>query len=149
MASDRLRAASGEQGEAAEMDMSPMIDMVFLLLLFFLVVSNPKTIKIDEKVKPPVASNGSAAETIHGKIVINIHEDGSFYAEDKKQTFENRDLLAEYLEEEKEKIKALGYVPELHIRADKGAEFKFCQRAIKAGATAGIDRLAYGAFNKE
>jgi len=149
MASDRLRSVNKEEGEAAEMDMSPMIDMVFLLLLFFLVVSNPKTIQIDEQVKPPVASNGSAADTIHGKIVINIREDGTFLAEDRKQTFENRDLLAEYLEEEKEKIKAIGHVPELHIRADKGAEFKFCQRAIKAGAIAGIDRLAYGAFNKE
>ena len=58
MASNKLRAASQDHGEAAEMDMSPMIDMVFLLLLFFLVVSNPKTIKIDAEVKPPVAKYG-------------------------------------------------------------------------------------------
>ena len=55
MATDRLRAVNKDDGEPAEMDMSPMIDMVFLLLLFFLVVSNPKTIKIDPNLTPSVA----------------------------------------------------------------------------------------------
>lgn len=149
MASDRLRAASKEQGENAEMDMSPMIDMVFLLLLFFLVVSNPRTIKIDQDVQPPVASNGQAAKTVHGKIVVNIREDGLFLAEDTNLTFENKELLSEYIGIEKEKIKAVGNTPVLHIRADKRADFKYCQRVIKAGAAAGVDQLAYGAFNKE
>ena len=130
------------------MDMSPMIDMVFLLLLFFLVVSSPKTIQIDAKVEPPVASNGSAAPTVHGKIVVNIREDGTFLAEDTNITFETKELLKDYIEEEKKKIKAVGHTPVLHIRADKRADFKFCQRVIKAGAAAGVDQLAYGAFNK-
>jgi biopolymer transport protein ExbD len=149
MASNKLRAVNKEEGESAEMDMSPMIDMVFLLLLFFLVVSNPRTIKIDQDVQPPVASNGQAAKTVHGKIVVNIRNDGLFLAEDTNLTFANKELLAEYIEAEKDKIKAVGNTPVLHIRADKRAEFKYCQRVIKAGAMAGVDQLAYGAFNKE
>ncbi len=149
MASDRLRAVSKEQGENAEMDMSPMIDMVFLLLLFFLVVSNPRTIKIDQDVQPPVASNGAPAPTVHGKIVVNIREDGLFLAEDTNLTFANKELLSEYIAKEKDKIKAVGNTPVLHIRADKRADFKYCQRVIKAGAAAGVKQLAYGAYNKE
>ena len=57
MASDKLRSANAASEEQDKMDMSPMIDMVFLLLLFFLVVSNPKTIKIDPRLEPPVALN--------------------------------------------------------------------------------------------
>ncbi|MDB4620262.1 biopolymer transporter ExbD, partial [Akkermansiaceae bacterium] len=60
MASNRLRAVNAGDDEEGKMDMSPMIDMVFLLLLFFLVVSNPKTIKIDPNVNPVIAS---AAQT--------------------------------------------------------------------------------------
>jgi len=149
MASNRLREASREQGEPAEMDMSPMIDMVFLLLLFFLVVSNPKTIQIDAEVQPPVANNGQAAKSVHGKIVINIREDGTFLAEDLKTRFDGIDDLKEYIEGEKDTIKAVGNSPVLHIRADKRADFKYCQRVIKAGAAAGVDQLAYGAYNKE
>lgn len=148
MASDRLRSVNEDQGEPAEMDMSPMIDMVFLLLLFFLVVSNPKTIKIDPNVQPPVAANGQAAKSLHGKIVINIDKDGGFLAEDLKTRFDGIDDLKDYLEKEKDRVKGLGKTPVLHIRGDKRADFKFCQRVIKAGAAAGIDSLAYGAYNK-
>jgi len=123
--------------------------MVFLLLLFFLVVSSPKTIKIDTQVQPPVASNGQAAKTVHGKIVVNIRNDGMFLAEDTTTEFATKELLKEYIEEAKEQIKSKGHTPVLHIRADKRADFKYCQRVIKAGAAAGVDQLAYGAFNKE
>ena len=148
MASNRLREVNKNQGESAKMDMSPMIDMVFLLLLFFLVVSHPKTIKIDPRVRPPVADQGQAAKSLHGKIVINIREDGTFLAEDLVTQFDGLTELTEYLKDEKDKVSAIGNTPVLHIRADKGAEFKYCQRLIKAGAAAGIDQLAYGAYNK-
>ena len=108
-----------------------------------------QSIKIDQDVQPPVASNGQPAATVHGKIVVNIRNDGMFLAEDTNITFANKDLLAEYIEEEKDKIKAVGNTPVLHIRADKRVDFKYCQRVIKAGAMAGVDQLAYGAYNKD
>ena len=150
MASNKLRAASQDHGEAAEMDMSPMIDMVFLLLLFFLVVSNPKTIKIDAEVKPPVAKYGGTPETVRGKIVINVYKDGSFKDESQEKTFDGDDLapLTEYIKEQKEEIKLTGNTPILHIRADKRVEFKHCQRVIKAGGDAGVQQLAYASLNK-
>lgn len=148
MASNRLRAVSQEQGEDAEMDMSPMIDMVFLLLLFFLVVSNPKTIKIDLALEPPVAVNAQAADSVNGKIVMNIHEDGSYWAEDLETKLEDELGLVQHLQAEVEKVRANGYIPVLHIRADKGTEFANTRRLIRAGAEAGIELLAYGAFNK-
>ncbi len=147
MASDRLRQASREVGEPAEMDMSPMIDMVFLLLLFFLVVSNPKTIKIDPTVKPPVAKYAGAADTLDGKIVINIHNDGSYSSEGGQKLAEG-DQLLEYLKKEKDKVKSEGHEPVLHIRADAKGAFKLCQKVMKSGSKAGIQLMAHGAYNK-
>ena len=149
MASDRLRAVSKEQGEAAEMDMSPMIDMVFLLLLFFLVVSNPKTIKIDPDLTPAVASNSQAAPTVNGKIVVNVRKDGDFAKEDATTIMPDIAALREYLKERKEQQDGTGYEPVLHIRADKDIQFKYVQRVIKAGADVGIKKVAYAAFNKK
>jgi len=130
------------------MDMSPMIDMVFLLLLFFLVVSNPKTIQIDNRLVPPIADGAQAAKSIHGKIVMNIHKDGTFYAEDMKTQFDDKEGMIGYLTKEKERIKAKGNTPVLHIRADKGVDFSYCRQVVRAGAAAGVDQVAYGAFNK-
>jgi biopolymer transport protein ExbD len=149
MASNRLRAVNKDQGEEAEMDMSPMIDMVFLLLLFFLVVSNPKTIKIDPNLDPSVAKNAQAAETKKGKIVVNVRNNGNFVEEDTKTIMNDVAAVEEYLKKRIDEVKATGQEPTLHIRADKGVEFKFVQRVIKAGATVGLKQAAYAAFNKE
>ena len=62
MASSKLQSAMEEQGDDARMDMSPMIDMVFLLLIFFMVASRMVTVKVDDKIKPPVADESSARQ---------------------------------------------------------------------------------------
>ena len=115
MATDRLRAVNKDDGEPAEMDMSPMIDMVFLLLLFFLVVSNPKTIKIDPNLTPSVAENAQAAKTKNGKIVVNVRDNGDFVKEDTKSLMADGAALREYLKAEKERVESKGNEPVLHL----------------------------------
>ncbi len=130
--------------------MSPMIDMVFLLLLFFLVVSNPRTIKIDPEVEPPIAENAKPVEIKHGKIVINIHEDGSFRGESfNTLEFNTEEQLEDYIKKEKDQIDAQGYTPRLHIRGDQDAVFRHCRRVIRSGARAGVDQVVFGAYTNE
>ena len=131
------------------MDMSPMIDMVFLLLLFFLVVSNPKTIKIDPSLKPPIADAAKTAKSKHGKIVVNIHNSGDFYAEDTITRFDTKEDLIDYIKKEKDIIDGRGITPVLHIRGDSTAEFKYCRQVIRSGAAAGVNQVAFGAFKKQ
>jgi biopolymer transport protein ExbD len=79
MASNKLRSAmAGDEGELA-IDMSPMIDMVFLLLIFFLVNASMIIVEMDPNVKPPVASHAKEARQRLGRIVINIREDGTLF----------------------------------------------------------------------
>ncbi len=146
MASNRLRSANKNQGEDAEMDMSPMIDMVFLLLLFFLVVSNPRTIKIDTKVKPPIASHAKTPKVKHGKIVLNIRDDGTFYDESITINFPDEEAMEEYFKKEKEKMDAKGYTARLHVRGDQNAVFKHCRKGIRAAARVGINEVIFGSY---
>ena len=62
MASSKLQSAMEHEGDDARMDMSPMIDMVFLLLVFFIVVSTPMVVKMDAEVAPSVAYNAKKPE---------------------------------------------------------------------------------------
>ena len=126
-----------------------MIDMVFLLLLFFLVVSNPKTIKIDPNLKPPIADAAKTAKSKHGKIVVNIRNSGDFHAEDINIRFDTKEDLIDYIKKEKESIEGRGITPVLHIRGDSTAEFKYCRQVIRSGAAAGVSQVAFGAFSKE
>ena len=60
------------QEEDIEIDMSPMIDMVFLLLIFFIVAS----VIIDEKPKVtiPKAAYSKVPENIEGRVMVSVKE---------------------------------------------------------------------------
>lgn len=148
MPSDKLRAANSAPQEDAKMDMSPMIDMVFLLLLFFLIVSTPKTIKFDPEVKPTIASAAKTPESKYGKIVVNIREDGTLTAENFNVTLDSPEAIEDYIEREKEKHDSIGHKPVLHVRGDQDAVFKYCRKVIRAGARKGVTEVAFGAYVK-
>ncbi len=57
MASSKLRKISSAGDDEAKIDMSPMIDMVFLLLIFFIVNATAIIVQTDPEVTPPVAKN--------------------------------------------------------------------------------------------
>ena len=77
MASKKLRAANAGQDDDMKVDMSPMIDMVFLLLIFFIVTANLVVVKMDKKVEVPVADQSEPQKKKTGRIVINVYGDGS------------------------------------------------------------------------
>ncbi len=148
MASNKLRAYNATNEEGAEMDMSPMIDMVFLLLLFFLVVSNPKLVKIDTNVTIPVAENAKIAEIKQGRIVVNIRENGDYFDESVKQQLSSDQDLEDYIEKIKDKVEDQGDTPRLHLRGDTEAVFRYCRRVIRAAAKVGVNEVIFASYIK-
>ena len=76
MASKKLRSLNADEGDGLSVDMSPMIDMVFLLLIFFIVTANLVVVKQDVRVEVPVADASSTQEKKTGRIVINVYGEG-------------------------------------------------------------------------
>ena len=62
--------------ESGEMDMSPMIDMVFLLLIFFVVNATAITVKKDKNIQMPTASSSGEVKSANGCIVVNVYGEG-------------------------------------------------------------------------
>ena len=52
----KKKANVAPEEENGEMDMSPMIDMVFLLLIFFVVNATAITVKKDKNIQMPTAA---------------------------------------------------------------------------------------------
>lgn len=63
--------------QAAEMDLAPMIDVVFLLLIFFIVTWNFAARERDLDVAVPIAEEGADPEQLIGEIIVNVRGDGS------------------------------------------------------------------------
>ena len=149
MASSKLRNATADDESDCKLDMSPMIDMVFLLLIFFIVNATAIIVKTDPAVNPPIASNSQPQEVKEGRIVVNVRNDGSFTAEDFKVTLPDEAAIQEWIKKEKERNDKLAVKSKLHLRGDKAAVFKYSRTAIRAAATAGVDQVVFAVFVRE
>jgi biopolymer transport protein ExbD len=145
MATSKLRKSASSGDDDCKLDMSPMIDMVFLLLMFFLVNATVIVVKQDPNVNPPIAVNSRKAVDGNGRIVVNIYKDGKFTTE-KKQPLDNEDAIIELVKTEKSKIDLLGYKPKLHLRGDKEAVFKYSRQVIRAAAKGGVDQVVFAVY---
>lgn len=125
--------------EDIEVDMSPMIDMVFLLLIFFIVAS---TI-IDEKVKVviPEAAYAKVPNDTTGRLVISVTKDDQMYIGPIPVTSQE---LGEYLEIEIERDPNL----QILIRAGKEVKFKMNEKIMAACGNAGASDLIFSAFEE-
>ena len=148
MASNKLRAFNATEEKEKEMDMSPMIDMVFLLLIFFIVVSSPLIVKMDPGVVPAIAYNALDPDDKNGRIVLNVRGEDEYYkldyeSEGAKMT--TQDEVTEYVKSEVQRIESLGqnYTPQLHLRGDRDTLFEFSQTAIKGAGEGGVSRVIF------
>jgi biopolymer transport protein ExbD len=149
MASKKLHRAAAGSDDELQVDMSPMIDMVFLLLIFFIVASTVIVVKQDPEVKPPVAKYSKKAKDGKGRIVINVRQDGTFLAETATLTFDDSEDIQKYVKERKAIEEGKGLVPVIHLRGDQGVPFKYVRKVIRAAAIAGVDNVIFSVYGFE
>ncbi|WP_372809199.1 ExbD/TolR family protein [Pontiella sp.] len=136
-----MKLQQKEIGEDLELDMSPMIDMVFLLLIFFIVASQI----IDEKpqVAVPSAAHGKVPDDTTGRMMISVKKDGTYYL--------GSDPVAKTVDEVKERIELeINADPNLRvlIRADAEAKYKMNEKITIACAEVGAQDLIYSVFEE-
>ncbi len=145
MASQKLRKVTATAEEESKVDMSPMIDMVFLLLIFFIVNATAIIVQTDPEVLPPIAANSKTQEEGRGRIVVNVREDGTYTAED-FSILPDEEAIVALVKAEKQKIDNLGLVPKLHLRGDQNAIFKHSRTAIRSAAEAGVTEVVFAVY---
>jgi len=70
----RLHRVKRQYG--CEINIAPLIDVVFLLIIFFLTVSHITKVQV-EALTLPQATEGEKSEQLAGsRVVINVHQDG-------------------------------------------------------------------------
>ena len=146
--SAKLRAVNADEGEMLTVDLSPMIDMVFLLLIFFLVNATMIIVRQDKNVEPAVASESTLAEDGRGRIVVNVYADGTFTDENSEPLETELDII-EWVRTQREKVDLTGVDPKLHLRGHKDATFKHARKAIRAAAKAGVSQVIFAVYQVE
>ena len=138
----------------ANVDMTPMIDCVFQLLIFFMVCATMSKVDQTPEVLLPIAPKAALQEDLRGRGVINILPLGT--AVGSGATTEDKPfIIAGQVTDEPGLAKAISErlktEPNLRVymRVDRNAEFKTVKRAIRACANAGVFDIIFGAFQSE
>ena len=148
MPSSKLRRSAPGSEDECKLDMSPMIDMVFLLLIFFIVNATAIIVKTDPEVKPPIAKNAQLQVNKEGRILVNVRNDGTYTAED-FTILPDEEAIKDYVKKARDKVEALSITPRLHLRGDKEALFKHGRVAVRAAAAAGVNQVLFATFIRE
>jgi biopolymer transport protein ExbD len=85
----------GDNGEEAEINMAPLIDMVFILLIFFLVTTSFVR-EAGVEVQRPIAA--TAQPQVKGSLMVAVDTKGKIYIENRRVDLRSvRGLVERYL----------------------------------------------------
>ncbi len=118
------------------MQLAPMIDIVFLLLIFFIVTWQFTRSETELSVSVPTAQEGAEPERQRGEIVINILEDGTIRIEgttvDLPQLLDKLASIAAQFENQP-----------VRIRGDGSVEYQRIVEVIDTCQKAGIWNISF------
>lgn len=119
-------------GALALLDLTPMIDMVFNLLIFFMVVSQFAKEDRDFKVDLPSASDSLPLTQAPKEIFINIDRDGRYFV--RSQRLSERELAEQLKKSATDNPANQGVI----VRADKHAPWDAVATALRLCKQTGI-----------
>ncbi len=155
-------------------DMSPMIDCCFLLLIFFVVNATAITVAKDQNVFMPSASASSDLTDAKGCIVVNIFKSSEKMTPKELENFTKSGYapnilwsipdsagkmtgyteaqeadLVDVIRQERERHEAAGIekpMIRLYLRGDVNAQWDKTATVIRCGAAAGVTNIVFGAL---
>ena len=113
------------------LDISPLLDVVFLLLIFFLVTT---TFKPDAAMDLELPESTTATQSETAPTVVSVSQDGAVQLDGDSVSLEELErMIAALAPEERQKIT---------VRADARVDYGVIVRIIDALRNAGVDALS-------
>ncbi len=123
-------------------NMTPMIDVVFLLIIFFLVSSHLARQEVEMELDLPAAQTGQDTDpadmTRH--IVVNVLPEGEIVVAGRSL---DPDALSEMIAYESRRGRTPGEPLEVRIRSDRQAPYSTVEPIMRACARAGVWRVTF------
>ena len=119
--------------------MAPMIDMVFLLLVFFMCVSTLAQAEKQAPVELPESQRSKVPDDLSGRGIISVDVDGTIYIGSREVELEDmKRRIASTLQEN----------PDLRIqlRADRKTAFAHIRKVLQGCAEIGAYEVIYSTY---
>ncbi len=138
----------GENGEP-EFQIAPMIDVLLVLLIFFMSITTAQVAKVDKEIQLPVAADAKKKEdkNMMNEALLNVRwtpakQEALIIFQDKK--YPEVEPLVDLLRSNREKNDKYRVV----IRGDKALPAVEMQKVMALVAQAGIDDISFSALNQ-
>lgn len=116
--------------EEPRLDVAPMIDILFVLIIFFLATATFQAQERDEQIELPY-HGGSSISSKGGHFVINVTEDGTYIVQKETVDLDHLRVLLKDSYQENPERKVL-------LRGDAKAFFDQATAALAAASQAGF-----------
>jgi biopolymer transport protein ExbD len=152
-----MAGGAGGGGGEPEFQIAPMIDVLLVLLIFFMSITTTQVLKVDKSVTLPVAADAAKKDNTRNEAIVNVRWDEArkkaLYNMDDKNYPELADLtkaLAAVKKLGDAKV-ARGPNPAFRcvIRGDRNASAMSISRAMNSAAEAGISDISFSSINHD
>lgn len=138
----------GESGEP-EFQIAPMVDVLLVLLIFFMSITSAEVLKVDKNIVLPVSPNAKKRDPEYSKheMAVNVRwnaQESKAYLNVDDRAFPDMTEVVPYFQEKKKndpKIRAV-------IRGDKALPAVEIQRVMNVIGEGGIADISFSASNK-
>jgi biopolymer transport protein ExbD len=136
--------------EDPEFQIAPMIDILLVLLVFFMAISSTEVLQTNDKVQLPVAKEGKEAPKgiEGGMLIINVlwnplNNVGSLDVEGKPYAVASD--IVPILQH------TVQVTPDCRIviRADKAVRYDYLRSVLKTAANAGVNNVTFSVVDKD
>lgn len=146
----------GAEGEP-EFQIAPMIDVLLVLLIFFMSITTTQVLKVDKTITLPLAPDALKKDNTRAEAIVNVRWDPA----KKKADYVMDDKLYPELPELTKAISAAKKLGEAKvtrsanttfrvvIRGDRDASAVSVSRAMNSAAEAGVSDISFSAANKD
>lgn len=131
-----------------EFQIAPMIDILLVLLVFFMSISSTEVLQTNKDVKLPVAKEAKQAKDNPGQVIINVTYspiNNLTAIEVNQKAFQSPMDLVNLL---KNKVAENPLVRVL-IRADKEVRYEYMRQLLEAVGTSGVGNVTFSVVDKE
>ena len=135
----------GVDDPSIPMNLGPLIDIVSILLLYYIVCSTFETTRVSRDVILPFAQQGLKEEDTSGRFIVNVEwNEGLYeaaYIANGLKTSGPAELTALILQSKKQQGNPKGF--RVVIRADRRVPYEFTQQAMASVAEADVANVLF------
>ena len=138
-----------------EFQIAPMIDVLLVLLCFFIVITSASVLRSERGLILPAASNGNKKNAAIAEAVLNVRwvpEESRGYVTMDNQMYNNLDQIPPILTPRSKmyiNTQTGQTIYRAVIRADKQTPAGYVQKVMTACAEGGISDISFSVLNRE